>query len=78
MVIKSVSGSLHLQTWPTITRWITDARKVATWTQNTYSLAYSDHGAKALLFVIGDDAKLLKINSDFLDGEALKRIAENI
>jgi hypothetical protein len=56
---------------------VTD-RKVATWTQNSYSLAYSDHGNKAFLFVIGDDAKLLRIDSDFLDGEALKRIAESI
>jgi len=28
--------------------------------------------------VIGKDAKLLKIDSDFLDGESLKRIAEVI
>jgi hypothetical protein len=53
-------------------------RKVATWTQNSYSLAYSDHGNKAFLFVIGKDAKLLKIDSDFLDSESLKRIAEDI
>ena len=53
-------------------------RDVATWTQDSYSLAYSDHGNKAFLFVIGKDAKLLKIDSDFLDGESLKRIAEDI
>ena len=53
-------------------------REVATWLQDTYSLAYSDHGNKAFLFVIDEDAKLLKIDSDFLDGESLKRIAEDI
>lgn len=53
-------------------------RKVATWTQDSYSLAYSDHGNKAFLFVIGKDAKLLKIDSDFLDGESLKRITEDM
>lgn len=53
-------------------------RKVATWTQDSYSLAYSDHGNKAFLFVIGKDAKLLKIDSDFLDGESLKRIVEDM
>lgn len=53
-------------------------RKVDTWSKDTYSLAYSSHGDKAFLFVIGDDAKLLKIDSDFLDGESLKRIADDI
>lgn len=53
-------------------------RDVATWSQDTYSLAYSDHGNKAFLFVIGEDAKLLRIDSDFLDGESLKRIVEDI
>ncbi|KPP97671.1 hypothetical protein [Marinobacter sp. HL-58] len=53
-------------------------RDVATWSQDTYSLAYSDHGNKAFLFVIGEDSKLLKIDSDFLDGESLKRLADNI
>lgn len=53
-------------------------RNVATWTQGRYFLAYSDDGVKAFLFVIGEDTKLLRIDSDFLDGESLKRIAEDI
>ncbi len=56
---------------------VTD-RKVATWSQDSYSLAYSDHGKKAFLFVIGEDGKLLRIDSDFLSGESLKQIAADI
>lgn len=56
---------------------VTD-QKVATWRQDSYSLAYSDHGKKAFLFVIGEDGELLRIDSDFLSGESLKQIAGDI
>ena len=53
-------------------------RKVATWTQDSYAMAYSDHGKKAFLFIIGEDRGLIRIDSDFLDGESLKRITKNM
>jgi len=53
-------------------------RRVERWDVGRYSVIYSDLNRKSYLFVIGGEEKLLRIGSDFLSYDALKRIVEGI
>lgn len=53
-------------------------RSVERWSSKKYSIAYSSNKEKSYIFIIGDNGKLVKIDSDFLKKESLKRVAMGI
>lgn len=53
-------------------------RYVETWSENEYSIVYSGDKEKSYVFIIGDNGKLVKLDSDFLDNESFKKIVNGI
>lgn len=53
-------------------------RHVETWSENKYSIAYSGDKDKSYVFIIGDNGKLVKLDSDFLDYESFRKIVNGI
>lgn len=55
-----------------------EGRSVERWSSNKYSIAYSSNKEKSYIFIIGDNGKLVKIDSDFLKKESFKRVVIGI
>ncbi|WP_043518410.1 hypothetical protein [Halomonas sp. BC04] len=55
-----------------------EGRKVERWSENDYSVVYSGDREKSYIFIIGDNGKLVKVDSDFLEKESLKKIVRGI
>jgi hypothetical protein len=55
-----------------------EGRQVETWSSNEYSIVYSGDKEKSYIFIIGDNGKLLKVDSDFLDNESFKKMVRGI
>lgn len=57
---------------------LVEGRDVDKWSSGEYSIVYSGDNKKSYIFLIGDNGKLVKLDSDFLEGEAFKKIVKGI
>ncbi|MCE8025237.1 hypothetical protein [Billgrantia aerodenitrificans] len=55
-----------------------EGREVEKWSENELSVVYSGNREKSYVFIIGDNGKLVKLDSDFLEKESLKKIVSGI
>lgn len=55
-----------------------EGRDVDKWSSGEYSIVYSGDNKKSYIFLIGDNGKLVKLDSDFLEGEAFKKVVKGI
>ncbi|WP_036191310.1 hypothetical protein [Marinobacterium lacunae] len=51
---------------------------VDVWRSNHYVVNFSGDGKKTFLFLVSDDGKVIKIDSDFLDKDAYKKILNQL
>lgn len=55
-----------------------EGKQVESWSVNGYEIAYSKGDKKTFAFVIRDNGKLVKIDSDFISKDSLKEMLENL
>ena len=53
-------------------------RDVERWFSGEYSIVYSGNKKKSYIFIIGDNGKLVKVDSDFLESESIKKVVKGI
>lgn len=55
-----------------------EGRDVERWSSGEYSIVYSGDKEKSYIFIIGDNGKLVKVDSDFLESESIKKVVKGI
>lgn len=55
-----------------------EERDIETWPSNDYEIVFSGSSGKSYVFIIGNDGKLVKIDSDFLDNASFKKVIGNL
>ncbi|WP_147436929.1 hypothetical protein [Alkalispirillum mobile] len=55
-----------------------EGRDVKKWSSGEYSIVYSGDNKKSYIFVIGDNGKIVKLDSDFLEFEAIMKVVKDI
>lgn len=55
-----------------------EGKDVASWSTKDYEIKYSKDHNKIFAFIIGGNGKLVKIDSDFISKDSLKRILGNM
>jgi hypothetical protein len=55
-----------------------EGRDVERWSSGEYSIVYSGDEEKSYIFIIGNNGKLVKVDSDFLESESIKKVVKGI